>query len=90
MPVIAGAVSTGLTRNWPGFFGSLLRLASTLLFRSPSEGAQSVLHCATTEDFDSIEGMLVADCAPSQFDPIARNRIESERLWMLAEQMCGL
>ncbi len=42
-----GAVKTGLQSNWPGVSGILLRLVASLFFKSPSEGAEILIYCAT-------------------------------------------
>lgn len=89
MITFAGAVRTGLTRRWPGLFGHLLRLLSLLFFRTPLDGAQSILHCIMSEDVEDVEGKLIFDCAPMAVEPLACSTLNSQRLWTLAEKLCG-
>lgn len=68
----------------------MLRLASSLLFRSPESGAESVLYSAMVDNIDQLCGKLVSECQLIDIEPIARNYKDAERLWAMSVDLCGL
>ncbi|ELU08436.1 hypothetical protein CAPTEDRAFT_184420 [Capitella teleta] len=85
-----GAVSTGLLRNWPGIFGSILRLAAQILFRSPEVGALSIVQCTAVHNPEDYCGKLVFDCAAQEVEEIGKDYRSAERLWYISRDICRL
>lgn len=53
------------------------------------QGAQTVLHCATSEELESESGKFYRDCSiyesPKKLDPDT-----AKKLWEVSEQLVGL
>ncbi len=88
--MFTGAVCTGLTRHWPGVFGAILRAVSKMFFRTPTDGAQSILYCALTDDANTLSGKFVYDCAVRNIQHNNLNKEDLEKLWNLSASIVGL
>ena len=54
-----GVIKTELGRHWQNWFpclGTLLSAPSTLLMKTPTEGAQTTLYCALTPGLEALSG----------------------------------
>lgn len=88
-----GCVRTDVTRN----MSYLMRAGDTfstpimsLLRKTPSEGAYTTIHVATSEELEGKGGMYFHHCNPVQTGPYARNIMAHEKLWKLSEKLTGL
>ncbi|XP_074641229.1 retinol dehydrogenase 12-like [Tubulanus polymorphus] len=85
-----GATNTNLFRSWSDSRVKrlLLRCVASLFFRSPEQGAQTIIYCATEEDMNvSSSAELFVDCKATIPHLPMNYREVTERLWELSEQL---
>ncbi|XP_043933846.1 retinol dehydrogenase 13-like isoform X2 [Protopterus annectens] len=89
-----GVVRTELGRHifptfalWKRMLGAPLLL---FMMKTPLQGAQTTIHCATADDKDLISGTYFSDCAPKEPAPQAKDDEAARKLWELSAQMVGL
>ncbi len=62
-----------------------------LAFKTPTQGAQTSIYCAVSEEMEGVSGQYLADCRVQKLKTAeARDDQASERLWELSAQMVGL
>eukprot|EP00795_Rhopilema_esculentum_P003438 gene3438-1813_t len=61
-----------------------------LFMRTPVEGAQTVVHLATSSELDSVSGGYFGDCKEEKLQPKALDDKVSAKLWELSLEMCDL
>ena len=61
-----------------------------LFMRTPVEGAQTVVHLATSSELDSVSGGYFGDCKEEKLQPNALDDKVSAKLWEQSLEMCGL
>ncbi|XP_078278154.1 dehydrogenase/reductase SDR family member 13-like [Rhinoraja longicauda] len=61
-----------------------------LFFRSPAEGAQTIIHCAVQEGIEKFSGRYFADCGVRQVSPRARDDAVARKIWEVSERLAGL
>ncbi|CAH1802574.1 unnamed protein product [Owenia fusiformis] len=84
-----GATNTSLLRNWPGVFGTVLRLVAMILFRSPVEGAQSIINTAVIGGIEEFSGKLFYDCKVIELDhKCSKQLYKASMLWKATEALC--
>lgn len=57
-----GMIDSGIWRNVPFPLSLLLLPLTKGLFKSPTEGAQTTIHCAVSEDLANVTGKYFLDC----------------------------
>jgi NAD(P)-dependent dehydrogenase (short-subunit alcohol dehydrogenase family) len=92
---------TGVTVNalHPGVIGTRLlvtyfpRFLQPIVSRvtgTPDEGADTILHLATSPDIAGVTGSYFKNRAPSPVNPMAKDRTVAERLWEWSARRVGL
>ena len=79
-----GAVSTnvaekGLAGTWAGRIRNALLAVEGVFLKSPEEGAQTQIHCATAPRLPG--GIYYEECAPAEFSTEALDVAVAARLW---------
>ncbi|ESO97724.1 hypothetical protein LOTGIDRAFT_208859 [Lottia gigantea] len=85
-----GACSTDLLRNWPGLTGNILRAAARVLFKTPEQGAQTIVHCAIDDKIRGHSGKLFANCRQIKVQDFVRDKELGKKLWNVSLHLCGL
>lgn len=89
-----GVVRTELGRHFFPTFALWKRIlaAPFLLFvmKTPLQGAQTTIHCATADDKELISGTYFSDCLPKEPAPQAKDDEVARKLWELSTEMVGL
>jgi retinol dehydrogenase-14 len=83
-----GVVSTGFGKNDHG----LLRLGMTLagpFFLSPEQGADTVVHLASSPDVENVSGKYFIKRQPVASSPVSYDDVLAEWLWGVSERMTG-
>lgn len=87
-----GFVATDLPRHMLG--SSLKQLLypifAFLFMRTPLQGAQTVVHLATSSDVEGVSGKYFGDCKEEKIKEHALDEKSALRLWQLSEKACGL
>ncbi|XP_076841748.1 retinol dehydrogenase 12 [Brachyhypopomus gauderio] len=83
-----GSVRSELTRHSATM--SLLFALFTTFLKTPQEGAQTTIYCATAEELQSISGKHFSDCAPASVAPQGRCEETARRLWDVSCELLGI
>jgi NAD(P)-dependent dehydrogenase (short-subunit alcohol dehydrogenase family) len=60
---------------------------SLFVFKNPTEGAQTTIHCAVDENITNLSGAYFSDCAPKQLLPHAFSDQDAKKLWQISEEL---
>ena len=88
-----GCVRTDVTRNMSFFMRTGDAIATpimSLLRKTPSEGAYTSIHVATSPDLNGQGGMYFHHCRPVSTGDCATDNIAHTKLWKLSEKLTGL
>lgn len=92
-----GAVRTGIMRHVGESLFFMIPLIVNTFYpfywvctKSPSEGAQTIIHCAVSDEALDYDGKYFSDCCPKKPSAHARNKEYATKLWKMSEQMVGL
>lgn len=87
-----GIVQTNLGRHIhvPALVKPLVNLLSRGLFKSPEQGAQTVVYLMCSPDVDGVQGKCFADCRPQVLLAKATDLDVAGKLWDISEVMVGL
>ncbi|XP_029986642.1 retinol dehydrogenase 14a [Sphaeramia orbicularis] len=87
-----GIVRTNLGRHVriPALAKPLVDLVSRGLFKSPEQGAQTVVYLVCSPDVDGVQGKCFADCKPQVLLDKATDLDVAGKLWDISEVMVGL
>ena len=85
-----GVVATGLLRNTGGIAGFLGNKLGPLFFRSPEQGAETLVYLTTSPEVASMSGLYFVDCKPQSPSAAAQNTADAQRLWAISADMTGL
>ncbi|XP_015668544.1 retinol dehydrogenase 14 [Protobothrops mucrosquamatus] len=87
-----GMVRTNLGRyiHIPLLAKPLFSLVSWAFFKSPSEGAQTIVYLAASPDVEGVSGKYFGDCKEEQLLPKATDDLVARKLWDISEVMVGL
>ena len=83
-----GAVSTELGRHT-----ILATLASPIgwyILKTPTQGAQTSIYCAVSEEMEGVNGKYLKDCAIVEESKGAQDDDAAKKLWDLSMKMVGL
>lgn len=61
-----------------------------LLFKTPAQGASSVLYATTAEDLEGTGGNYISNCHVSKLKPPATDIIVEQKLWSLTLDLAGI
>ncbi|XP_049864531.1 retinol dehydrogenase 11-like [Schistocerca gregaria] len=86
-----GLVYTGLFRSTPIKWFHYILFAPVAFFfmRTPTKGAQTILHCATSEELENESGLMYRDCKLYRSKKSVEPSV-SKKLWEVSEQLVGL
>ncbi|NXJ16381.1 DHR13 reductase, partial [Odontophorus gujanensis] len=85
-----GFVNTQLFRHAPLWLQPLWTPLSRFCFRSPAEGARTVLFCATQDGLEPLSGHYFADCRPARPWAQGRDDAAARELWVRSERLLRL
>ena len=88
-----GCVRTDVTRNMSFIMragDSIATPIMSLLRKTPSEGAYTSIHVATSPDLEGRGGMYFHHCRPVPTGACATDNIAHTKLWRLSEKLTGL
>eukprot|EP00118_Oscarella_pearsei_P010224 m.62058 g.62058 ORF g.62058 m.62058 type:complete len:321 (+) comp35035_c0_seq1:1427-2389(+) len=90
-----GCVRTELQRhvyNHPvlGYVYNAIYPFLCVLWKSPSEGAQTTIHCAVDEELHGVSGKYYTDCSETKLKPHAEDNAVAKKLWEVSERHTGL
>ncbi|XP_075425096.1 retinol dehydrogenase 14-like isoform X2 [Ascaphus truei] len=93
--VIACSVHPGyVAGDWTSQFSILFRIVTyvftSMFFISCQAGAQTIIHCAVSNDVLQHSGGYFSDCKPSKLRPHAQDAGIAKKLWEASEAMVGL
>jgi NAD(P)-dependent dehydrogenase (short-subunit alcohol dehydrogenase family) len=81
-----GFVQTEISREIPGIFVGILRLAEGLLAKSPLQGAYTTLYLVLADSKDLVNGGYYDECKLSKASDVAENRENQQKMWQLFEE----
>jgi NAD(P)-dependent dehydrogenase (short-subunit alcohol dehydrogenase family) len=84
-----GFVATNFGRNNSGITAIALRLAQ-LAAISPEEGAQTIIHLASSAEVDGITGKYFVKQRAVRSSQVSYDRSAAERLWQVSTELTGL
>ncbi|ETE70176.1 Retinol dehydrogenase 14, partial [Ophiophagus hannah] len=84
-----GIVRTNLGRyiHIPLLAKPLFNLVSWAFFKSPSEGAQTIVYLSTSPEVEGVSGKYFGDCKEEQLLPKATDDLVARKLWDISEVM---
>ena len=69
----------------------MVRLLLCLLFKTPWEGAQTLIHASVARELEGVSGEFLRDCGPTPFlTPPTRDPDTASKLWTISSQLVGL
>ena len=60
------------------------------LFRTPEQGAQTVVYAAVEYRLDDCGGRLYTDCKEENIKEYIADFRQADKLWLLSEAFCGM
>ncbi|GFU70199.1 retinol dehydrogenase 14 [Trichonephila clavipes] len=89
--VSPGMVWTNLGRHVSISWWKIVALAPIAWYfiRTPYQGAQTILHCAVSEEVESESGLYYRDCQKEAFASVAEDERVAKRLWEVSEDLCA-
>ena len=87
-----GVVFTNLMRHSPTWLTTLAYPLLWLLMRSPTDGCQTIVHCATDEQLSNpkYSGKFFRDCVEQEWDSKSLDDLVAKELWKISEKLVGL
>uniref|UniRef100_A0A3B1JJT4 Si:dkey-23o4.6 n=1 Tax=Astyanax mexicanus TaxID=7994 RepID=A0A3B1JJT4_ASTMX len=88
-----GIIYTEIGRHWESWYPlvkAILCLPSTLLMKTPWQGAQTSIYCAVTEGLENKSGCYFSDCAEKEPAPLGNDDKVAQRLWKESARLVGL
>ena len=85
-----GAIKTELSRHMGGTLESMLMSFMFLFFKTPTEGAQTNIYLAVSEEVEGVSGLYFADCKVKQPSSGAEDDEAAKKLWEISAKSVGL
>jgi len=85
-----GVVATGLWNNLPWFLRPLTNAVGRLFFRSPADGARTIVHLAASPEVAGVTGRYFKDEREARISRTAADDVLAARLWEVSERLVGL
>ena len=61
-----------------------------IVFKTPSQGSQTTVHCAVAEEVSGVSGKYFGDCNIQHLKTVSAKDDEmAEQLWKISAQMVG-
>ncbi len=94
-PLRAYAIDPGLVNTEIGLKGTYSYVRWIWNWRrkngvSPEQGAETILHVATTPSLAEPQAVYWKKCRPAPPNPLALEEAEAARLWAFSEHLCGI
>ena len=61
-----------------------------LILKTPWQGAQTAIYCATEPSLEGVSGLYFGDCKQKDCAPCAKDDGTARKLWEVTEKMTGL
>ena len=61
-----------------------------LILKTPWQGAQTAIYCATEPTLEEVSGQYFGDCRQKECAPQAKDDGIAKKLWEVSEEMTGL
>ena len=61
-----------------------------LILKTPWQGAQTAIYCATEPSLEGVSGLYFGDCKQKDCAPRAKDDGTARKLWEVTEKMTGL
>ena len=84
-----GAVKTELSRNVSSIEAIAMRFM-LLFYKTPTEGAQTNIHLAVSEEVEGMSGLYFSDCKVKEPSRGAQDDEAAKKLWEISAQLVGL
>lgn len=81
-----GAVLTDIFKSIPKAYYRIFLVIARMYFKTPYEGAQTLVHLAVTPGLENVTGKYFVDCAEAEQLPLAKDEGMAKKLWELTEQ----
>ncbi|MCH7959150.1 MAG: SDR family oxidoreductase [Candidatus Hydrogenedentes bacterium] len=81
-----GVVRTSLMRDLPFFLQPLLKIAGMMML-SPSGGARTSVHVATSPDLEGVTGEYFDKCAVTRSSSVSHDAESGARLWEISAEL---
>ncbi|XP_043919933.1 retinol dehydrogenase 11-like [Protopterus annectens] len=86
-----GIVMTDVMRNYNIVFRVIFQLLGLFFFKTPKEGAVSILYSAMSEEMEGISGKYIdSDCTLTLPSTLAQDETIQKKLWDASEELTGL
>ncbi|GFG37269.1 hypothetical protein Cfor_10962 [Coptotermes formosanus] len=85
-----GAVVTDLFRHFGPVVSTIIKFLLQLFHKDASEGAQTSIYLAVSEDVDSVSGKYFSDCKEARVSKLALDEGLAKKLWEKSEALVGL
>ncbi|XP_064209766.1 retinol dehydrogenase 11 isoform X1 [Anguilla rostrata] len=85
-----GYVQSSWTCHYSILFRAVMRVIMFMFFVSCEAGAQTVVHCAVSDDVVPHSGGYFTDCRPAALRPFAKDSGVARKLWEASERMVKL
>ncbi|XP_030647347.1 retinol dehydrogenase 14 [Chanos chanos] len=85
-----GYVQSNWTCHYSVLFRILMRVIMFMFFVSCELGAQTVVHCAVTDEVTQHNGGYFSDCRPAALRPFAEDAGVAKKLWEASERLVKL
>lgn len=87
--VAPGNVASGFGHNNPGIFDLFARFIH-IFAKTPEQGAETIIHLASSPEVEGISGKYFEDCKPIRSSKISYDKTIAKRLWNESAQLVGL
>ncbi|XP_029366656.1 retinol dehydrogenase 14 [Echeneis naucrates] len=85
-----GFVQSGWTCHYSVLFRMLMQVIMWMFFVPCEIGAQTVIHCAVSDEAAKHSGGYFVDCRPATLRPFARDAGVAKKLWEASERLVKL
>ena len=85
-----GTVDTELTCHFPNWNQMFLNPIYSYFTKTPSEGAQTSIHLAVSEELHRVTGQYFADCDLRMPAEAAQDDQAARKLWDVSAKLVGL
>ncbi|XP_075881943.1 retinol dehydrogenase 14 [Nelusetta ayraudi] len=85
-----GFVQSGWTCHYSILFRMLMQVIMWMFFVPCETGAQTVIHCAVSDEALKHSGGYFVDCRPASLRPFARDTGVAKKLWEASERLVKL
>lgn len=82
-----GTVRTDLLRHLPAYLRLPLNAIGAIFFKSPEEGAQTLIHCSVSRSIDDVTGRYFSECAIAEESKRALDDNLALELWKKSEKI---